>query len=85
MSESVYFLTIILPLLTILLVFGMKYFASVQQAKSRLAGDEQYRELASRASATQSEISATLTALNLSLANLKDRVTAIEKLLKEVS
>jgi len=37
MSEHVYFLTIGLPLATLLLIFGMKYHAAIQQARARLA------------------------------------------------
>jgi hypothetical protein len=37
MSEYLYLLTICLPLGTILLVFGMRYFSAVQQAKVRIA------------------------------------------------
>ena len=39
MSTTVYLLTICLPLATVLLVFGMKYFAMVRQAGARTARD----------------------------------------------
>lgn len=84
MSEYVYFLTIGLPLATVLLIFGMKYFAAIQQARSRLANDEAYRQLAAQAITAQTETAATLAAINATLADLKMRLGGVEKLLKEV-
>jgi Tfp pilus assembly protein PilO len=84
MSEYVYFLTIGLPLATVLLIFGMKYFAAIQQAKSRLANDEAYRQLAAQATTAQAETAATLASINATLADLKTRLSGVEKLLKEV-
>jgi Tfp pilus assembly protein PilO len=84
MSEYVYFLTISLPLATVLLIFGMKYFAAIQQAKSRLANDEAYRQLAAQATTAQAETAATLASINATLADLKTRLSGVEKLLKEV-
>jgi hypothetical protein len=73
MSTSVYLLTICLPLVTVLLVFGMKYFAAVQQAKAKLAQDEGYRELAAQ-----------LAAMNATLARLEARSASVEQILKQV-
>ena len=73
MSTSVYLLTICLPLVTVLLVFGMKYFAAVQQAKAKLAQDEGYRELAAQ-----------LAAMNATLARLDARSASVEQILKQV-
>lgn len=84
MSEYVYFLTIGLPLATVLLIFGMKYFAAIQQARSRLANDEAYRQLAAEAITAQTETAATLASVNATLADLKTRLSGVEKLLKEV-
>ena len=84
MSEYVYFLTIGLPLATVLLIFGMKYFAAIQQARSRLANDEAYRQLAAQATTAQTETAATLASINATLADLKTRLSGVEKLLKEV-
>lgn len=84
MSEYVYFLTIGLPLGTVLLIFGMKYFAAIQQARSRLANDEAYRQLAAQAITAQTETAATLASINATLADLKTRMGGVERLLKEV-
>jgi Tfp pilus assembly protein PilO len=84
MSTTVYLLTICLPLATVLLVFGMKYFAMVQQAKARTARDEADRRLADELARTQAETVAQLTAMNAALARLDARMGAVEKVLKEV-
>lgn len=77
-------MTICLPLATVLLVFGMKYFAMVQQAKARTARDEADRRLADELARTQAETVAQLTAMNAALARLDARMGAVEKVLKEV-
>ncbi|MDQ2988854.1 MAG: hypothetical protein M3R60_07110 [Pseudomonadota bacterium] len=84
MPEYVYFLTIGLPLATILLIFGMKYFSAAQQAKARLANDEAYRQIAAQATAAQAETAKTLASIDATLADLKLRLGGVEKLLKEV-
>lgn len=84
MSEHVYFLTISLPLATMLLIFGMKYFSAAQQAKARLANDEAYRQIAAQAIAAQTETAKTLASIDATLADLKARLSGVEKLLKEV-
>ena len=84
MSEHIYLLTLCLPLATILLVFGMRYFSAVQQAKARLANDDAYRQIAQRAIAAQSELGTALSSIQAALADLRTRLTAVEKILKEV-
>jgi Tfp pilus assembly protein PilO len=84
MSTTVYLLTICLPLATVLLVFGMKYVALVQQAKARTARDEADRRLADELARTQAETVAQLAAMNAALARLDARLGAVEKVLKEV-
>jgi predicted signal transduction protein with EAL and GGDEF domain len=84
MSTTVYLLTICLPLATVLLVFGMKYFAMVQQAKARTARDEADRRLADELARIQAETVTQLTAMNAALARLDARMGAVEKVLKEV-
>ena len=84
MSETIFLLTIGLPLLTILLVFGMKYFAAIQQAKARLSSDEAYRQVAAQAAAAQAETATALASMGALLADLKTRLAAVEKMLKEV-
>ena len=77
MSEPIYLLTIFLLPVTALLIFGMRFVAQMQQAKLRHQSDEAYRQLAERSIAAQAETAA-------ALADLKTRIVAIEKILKEV-
>ena len=84
MSEHLYLLTICLALVTILLVFGMRSVSAVQQAKARLANDQAYRRIAERAIFAESENSATLSAIQEAVADVRTRLTAIEKILKAV-
>jgi len=56
MTTMLYLLTLVLPLATVLIVFAMRYYAAVQQARARLANDDAYRQLAESASAAQSRI-----------------------------
>ena len=84
MSEHLFLLTICLVLGTILLVFGMRYFSAVQQAKARLANDDAYRQIAQKAVTGQSETATALSSIQAALADVRARLTAIEKILKEV-
>lgn len=84
MSETVYLLTLCLPLGTILLVFAMRYVSAVQQAKARLASDEAYRRIAEKAVAAEAETATALSSIQAALAEIRTRLAAIEKILKEV-
>jgi hypothetical protein len=70
MSESVYFLTLCLPLGTILVVFGMRYRALVLQARAQAAGNADH--------------AAALKTIADSLADVQARLAGIEKILKAV-
>jgi Tfp pilus assembly protein PilO len=84
MHTHIYLLTISLPLVTVLLIFGMKYFAAVQQAKARLAQDEAYRQLSAGLAQSQAEMAAQLAAMAATLARLESRTAAVEQILKQV-
>jgi len=84
MTELLYLLTICLPLATVLLVFGMRYFSAIQQARARLANDDAYRQLAEKAATAQAETATALSAIQAALADVRTRLTAVEKILKEV-
>jgi Tfp pilus assembly protein PilO len=84
MHTNIYLLTISLPLLTVLLIFGMKYFAAVQQARARLAQDEAYRQLSAGLAQSQAEMTAQLAAMAATLARLESRTAAVEQILKQV-
>jgi hypothetical protein len=84
MTAIFYLLTLILPLLTILIVFAMRYYANVQQARARLANDDAYRKLAESASAAQAQIATSLSAMEAALSEVRTRVAAVEVMLKAV-
>ena len=84
MSPNMYVFSLSLFFGTIILVFAMRYFSAVQQARARLANDDAYRQLAAKAVATQAETAAALTSIDTTLADLKSRVAALEQILKEV-
>ncbi|TFW16619.1 hypothetical protein [Duganella callida] len=77
MSEHIYLLTLGLPLGTVLLIFVLRYLAVIKRARLQEDNQESYRLLAERATAAQAETAA-------ALADLKTRIIAIEKVLKEV-
>lgn len=84
MSETIYILTLALPFVAVLAVFGMRYASVVLAARARLANDEAYRQLAEKAAATQSQTAAALASMNAALSELKSRLAGIETVLKQV-
>ncbi len=84
MSENLFLLTLGLPLATILGVFGMRYFSAMQQARARVADEQAYRQIAAHAAAAQAETAVALAAISATLANVQARLTAVEKVLKDV-
>ena len=84
MTTILYLLTLVLPLATILIVFAMRYYALVQQAKARLANDEAYRQLAESASTAQLRIATSLAAMEANLSDVRTRMAAVETILKAV-
>ncbi len=84
MTTMLYLLTLVLPLATILIVFGVRSYAAVQQAKARLAGDDAYRQLAESALAAQSQIASSLAAMEANLSDVRIRMAAVETILKAV-
>ena len=84
MTETLYLLTLVLPLVTILIVFGMRSFASIQQARARLANDEAYRQIAERAASAQSATATALSAIQSTVAEISARMAAVETILKAV-
>jgi hypothetical protein len=79
-----YLLTICLIAGTVLLVFGMRALSAVEQAKVRNAGDATYRQIAEKAVNSASENTAALVSVQAAMEEVRMRLTAIEKVLKEV-
>jgi hypothetical protein len=70
MSEHIYLLTISLPLVTLLLIFGMRYLSKVRQAKAKFDYDQAHLQLVQETKASIAEVQA--------------RLDKIEKILKDV-
>jgi hypothetical protein len=70
MDTWIYFTTLGLILGTIVLIFGMRFVAQMRQADAQ--------------SAAQSETAAALGAIQTALADVKSRLAAVEKMLKDV-
>jgi Tfp pilus assembly protein PilO len=79
-----FLLVTVLSLATIVLIFGMKYFAGARQALLRFAGEEAYRDLAEKSAAAQAASAATLAAVQAELTEVKTRLTAIQTVLQQV-
>jgi hypothetical protein len=70
--------------LALVLVFAMRYISAIFQARARLSSDKQYRALAEKAVATQSESQVTLSAVQADLARIASSLAAVEKILQQV-
>jgi len=84
MSENSYFAAFFFPSLAAVIIFSMKYVSAILQAKVRLAQDEAYREIATKAATAQADTVAAISSLGTTLAEIQSRLTGLEKILKEV-
>lgn len=84
MAEHVYLLTIVLPLGTILGVFGMKYISAAVQAWAVKSNDENYRALAERLTSADREKAAALAEIKDEIAKISTSMASVENILKQV-
>ena len=84
MSENIYLLTILLVLGTIVLVFGMRFYAVAYRVRVEVASADAYRDLADKSVSAESRNATSLSTLQTQLADLNVRLSGIEKILKEV-
>ena len=84
MSTPVYLASICIMFGTILGVFGLKYWSAARQARTQSEIQDAFRKLAADAVTAQSGNAATLSAIQSELAEIKTRMTSVEKILKEV-
>jgi len=82
-ANSFFWLTI-LAFLTILVVFGMKYFSVGRRERARAASGDAYRDLAEKTVSAQAKITASLSSVQSDLADMKQRLAAVEKVLRQV-
>jgi hypothetical protein len=79
-----FLLPTILVLATILLIFGMKYMSGGRLARKQFADDDTFRLLAEKATEVQSAMALSLTAAQTELADVRTRLSSIEKILRDV-
>jgi hypothetical protein len=84
MSALHFFLTIGLILGTVILIFSMKYNAAGNQARSIAAREDAFRDLTEKAIAAQSQNAVSLASIMTELSQMGIRLTAVEKILKDV-
>jgi hypothetical protein len=79
------YLIFVAPLfVTVLVVFGMKYFSAMFQARARLANDALYRVLAEKAVTAQAQNQAALVAIRADLTRFATSLATVEKILQQV-
>lgn len=71
-------------LLAIVLVFAAKYFSAIFQAWAQKSSDRQYRLLAEKVTAAQTETQAAMSAIQTDLAKIAASLAAVEKILQQV-
>lgn len=79
-----YLLTLILPLITLLIIFGMKYWSAAVQSRAAKCEEDAYRTLAERAVAAQQDNANALSTIRADVAKLSESLSAVENILKQV-
>jgi hypothetical protein len=83
-EHNPFLLVTILVLVTILLIFAMKTFSTARYARLGNAGANDYRELAQKAVQLHSDSASFMANTQSDLSEIKTRLAAVEKLLKDV-
>jgi hypothetical protein len=79
------YLIFVAPLfVTVLVVFGMKYFSAIFQARARMANDALYQALAEKAVTAQAENLVALTAIRADLTRFGTSLATVERVLQQV-
>jgi hypothetical protein len=79
------YLIFVSPLvITILVVFGMKYFSAMFQARARLANDALYQALAEKAVSAQAENQVLLAGIRADLSKFGASLATVERILQQV-
>jgi Tfp pilus assembly protein PilO len=84
MSATIYLITLAVIFGTIIVVFGLRFLQASAVAGADAAHTDAYRKLASDAVTAQAGNAATLSAIQSELAEIKARMTSVEKILKDV-
>ena len=84
MSILQYLIFVSPVVITVLVVFGMKYFSAMFQARARLANDALYQALAEKAVDAQAENQALLAAIRADLGRFGASLATVERILQQV-
>jgi predicted ArsR family transcriptional regulator len=84
MSPTIYFISMGAMFGTIIIVFGIRFLQASAVAGADAAHTDAYRKLASDAVTAQAGNAATLSAIQSELAEIKTRLSNVEKILKTV-
>ncbi len=84
MSTVHYYITICLILGTVILIFTMKYASAAKQTRTLAAKEDAFRDLTEKAIAAQAQNAASLASIMTDLSQVSTRLTAVEKILKDV-
>jgi signal transduction histidine kinase len=83
-KAGIFLLVTILVLVTIIVIFAMKYFVAARQARLRITSEDGYRELMERTVSAQERSTELLAALEGNVSQIETRLANVEKVLKEV-
>ena len=72
------------PVLTIMIVFAMRYAALAFRARMQMLADAQYRTLAQETAAAQTEMAASLAGVRAQLSAVAASLASVEKMLNQV-
>lgn len=84
MTENIVFALLFFPSAAAVLIFAMKYCATIMQAKAKYAQEQSFRELAAQVAQAQDEQTGMLLANNTCLADIQARLIRLEKILQDV-
>jgi predicted lactoylglutathione lyase len=84
MSSVHFFMTLGLIIGTVIVIFAMKYSSTAKQTQAIVAREDAFRDLTEKAIAAQSQNAASLASIMTDLSQVSTRLTAVEKILKDV-
>ncbi len=84
MSDHLYLLTLALFFGTLLLIFALKYLASIMSNRAQLIDRERYVKLAEETRAVQEQLTRELASLRTDLAGITERTADIQQVLRQV-
>jgi hypothetical protein len=84
MRENIFFAALFFPCTAAVLIFAMKYFAGIMEAKAKFAQEQAYRDLAASVADAQAANAKALSSNHSALTEIQARLITLEKILKEV-